>query len=144
MSLMSRTRSYTFKDSKGEIHVLSLQEAAKLVPHDEAIRKRFDEIVDNTKNIRRKKDGFEPGIQPNTGLYAGGPLEYQKQLKDLGLVEIGYDYVPQESKGDYNYCRTDEFVQSCLEAGIELSGTEIEAIKSGDYYKDSEPLKVSE
>jgi hypothetical protein len=134
---MPRSRSYTFKDSQGELHVMTLQEAAMRID-DIAIRARFNEIIANSKNVRRKKDGFEPGVQPNTGMYAGGRMEYQKQLKDLGLVEIGYDYIPQESVGDYNFCQTEEFIQTCLDSGIDLSGNEQEAIKTGEYFKSVE------
>lgn len=83
-----------------------------------------------------KKDGFEPGWQENIQAYAGGRQEYDRLLKEQGLVELGYDYVPQESVGDYNACATPEFIEACLEAGIDLSGNEQEAIKSGEYFKD--------
>ena len=130
-------RSYIFKDSHGEIRMMTLQEAIKYFD-DAAIKNRFEEIILNNKNKRRKKDGFEPGYQENTGLYAGGRLEYERQLKELGLVEVGYDYVPQESVGEHNFCQTDEFIHACLEEGIELSGNEQEAIKSGEYFKSIE------
>lgn len=133
---MTTSRSYTFKDSTGDIHVLTLQEAAKKI-NDPAIKKRFDEIILNSQNKRRRKDGFIPGFQENTGRYAGGREEYNKQLKEMGLVEIGYDYVPQESVGEHNFCQTDEFIETCLENGIELSGNEQEAIRSGDYFKEA-------
>lgn len=116
---------------------MSLFEASQKL-EDPAIKKRFDEILLNSQNKRRKKDGFEPGFQENTGRYAGGRMEYEKQLKEMGLVEIGYDYVPQESKGEHNFCQSDEFVQTCLESGIELSGNEVDAIKSGEFYKSVE------
>lgn len=132
---MSRSRSYTFRDSNNEVLVMTLQEASQKID-DPAIKARFDEIIANSKNIRRKKDGFEPGYQANTGRYAGGRLEYEKQLKEMGLVEVGYDYVPQESIGEHNFCHTEEFIQTCVENGVELSGQEQEAIKSGEYFKD--------
>lgn len=103
---------------------------------DPAIKEKFDNIILNSKNKRMKKDGFEPGWQENIQAYAGGRLEYNKLLKERGLVEIGYDYVPQESKGNLNYCHSQEFVDECLGQGIELSGNEIEAIKSGEYFKE--------
>lgn len=134
---MSTSRSYTFRDSNNAIHVMTLQEASQKL-EDSAIKARFDEILVNSKNKRRQKDGFEPGFQENTGRYAGGRKEYEAQLKEMGLVEIGYDYVPQESRGDQNFCQSDEFVQTCLDNGIELSGNEQDAIKSGDYFKGIE------
>jgi hypothetical protein len=132
---MTRSRSYTFKTQDGDIKVLTLQEAARHI-HDPEIKRRFNEIILNSKNVRRKKDGFTPGWQENIQAYAGGPREYARMLKERGLVEIGYDYVPQESDGGYDFCQTEEFVQACFENGVELTGNEIEAIKSGDYFKD--------
>lgn len=129
-------RYYTITDSQGAVHVLTLHEMSQKIQGDEAIKKRFEEILLNSANKRRKKDGFEPGFQPNTNRYAGGRLEYEKQLKEMGLVEIGYDYVPQASEGGVNPCHSEEFVKACIETGVELSGQEAEAIKSGGYFKD--------
>ena len=113
-----RERYYSFKTSDGSHEVLTLAQAATLT--DPLIKLRLDEIRMNIANVKRKHDGFEPGIQANTGMYAGGRLEYNRQLKELGLVEIGNDYTPKDSNGDYNYCQSDTFVESCIEAGIEL------------------------
>lgn len=132
---MSRTRSYPFKTKDGEIKIMTLQEAVAHL-EDPAIKSKFDEILLNSKNVRRKKDGFTPGWQENIQAHAGGPQEYARLLKEKGLVEIGYDYVPQESDGGYNYCQTNDFVEACIEEGIDLSGNEIKAIKSGDYFKE--------
>lgn len=132
---MSRTRSYPFKTSSGEVKIMTLQEAVAFL-EDPAIKEKFENILQNSKNIRRKKDGFTPGWQENINAYAGGPQEYARILKEKGLVEIGYDYVPQESHGGYNYCQTNDFVEACIEQGIDLSGNEIDAIKSGEYFKE--------
>jgi hypothetical protein len=129
------SRSYIFKNSKGETEIMSLMDASKKLD-DPEIRKRFDEICLNQKNKRMKKDGFEPGWQANINAYAGGRQEYNKLLKERGLVEIGYDYVPQESEGNYDYCRSDEFINNCIDNGVSLSDNEREAIKSGDFFKD--------
>lgn len=129
-------RSYIFKRDSGQVEVMSLQDAVKRLSEPD-IKKRFEEILLNNQNKRRKKDGFEPGWQENIQAYAGGRMEYDKILKEKGLTEVGYDYVPQESTGDYNFCQTQEFVDACLDSGIELSGNEIDAIKSGDYFKDT-------
>lgn len=120
--------------SDGSFEMLTIDQARG--HNDPQVPERLRELGYNLRNKRRKKDGFEPGIQPNTGKYAGGRLEYEKQLKEMGLVEIGYDYIPQESKPDYNPCATEEFAKACLEEGVELTGNEIEAIKSGEYFKD--------
>lgn len=128
-----RARYYTFNLPSG-IKLLTIEEARLM--SDPLVKERLNEIIGNLSNRKRVKDGFEPGIQLNTGKYAGGKLEYQKQLKEMGLVEIGYDYIPTESTPDYNPCATESFVQSCLEEGVDLTGNEIEAIKTGEYFKD--------
>lgn len=114
---------------------MTLQEAVALL-EDPVIKSRFDEILLNSQNVRRKKDGFTPGWQENIQAYAGGRQEYAKILKEKGLVEIGNDYIPQESTLNHNYCHTEEFVKDCLDQGIDLTGNEIDAIKSGEYFKN--------
>lgn len=131
------SRSFIFKRDSGQVEVMTLQEAARKISEPD-IKRRFEEILSNLQNKRMKKDGFTPGWQENINAYAGGREEYNRLLKEQGLVEIGYDYTPEESKGEYNYCQTEEFVQACLEQGIDLSGNEVEAIKSGEMYKSVE------
>lgn len=125
---------YVFKLSDGKIEMLTLQEAS--THKDPAVKPRMGEIIYNLQNARRKKDGFQPGWQENINEYCGDRRQYNEALKRQGLVEIGNDYIPSASKEEYNYCHTDEFVQSCIESGVELSGNEVDAIKSGEYFKD--------
>ncbi|MGE3608016.1 MAG: hypothetical protein AB7I27_00410 [Bacteriovoracaceae bacterium] len=131
------SRSYTFKRDSGDVEIMTLLEASTKI-HEPDIKRRFEEIILNSQNKRRKKDGFTPGWQENINAYAGGRMEYDRLLKERGLVELGNDYIPQEAKGDYNFCQTEEFIQTCLEEGIDLSGNEIDAIKSGEYFKNIE------
>lgn len=127
-------RLYTFNLSDGSIKVLTIDEALKI--QDPLIKRRIEEIIQNSKQKRMVKDGFQAGYQENIQAYVGGRREYDKALRDRGLVEIGKDYVPKEAQIDYNPCASDEFVQGALEAGVHLSGNEQEAIKSGEYFKD--------
>lgn len=129
-----RERYFSFKTSDGEVKILSIKDAQK--ESDPAIKRRILEIIENSQNIRRKKDGFQPGWQENINEYCGDRRQYNEALKRQGLVEIGNDYIPSASKEEYNYCHTDEFVQSCIDSGVELSGNEVDAIKSGEYFKD--------
>lgn len=130
------SRSYTFKRDDGSIEVMSLSEASKKY-HEPDIKRRFDEIIENSKNRRMVKDGFTPGWQENINAYAGGRMEYDKMLKERGLVEIGREYVPSEKKDVIvSPCANEEFVRACIDNGIELSDTEADAIKSGEYFKE--------
>lgn len=131
-----RERLYTFTLSDGSVQVLTLQDALK-IQDDQSVKKRIDQIVENSRNKRMKKDGFTPGWQENIQAYCGGRREYDRALKERGLVELGYDYVPQEStRDDLSPCANEEFVQAAIEAGVDISGNEAEAIKSGEYFKD--------
>lgn len=121
----------------GKFESMTFEEAFKLDIPD--IREQINQILDRLKNRRRVKDGFTPGWQENIGEYAGGPREYQRLLKEKGLVEIGYDYVPRESTLNINPCANEEFVKAAFEAGVQLTGSEVEAIKSGEYFKSDTP-----
>lgn len=128
-------RLYCFKIN-GEIMYLSIKDAVTLYKDDTA--SRVQEIIQNSKNKRMSKDGFEPGWQENIQAYAGGRLEYDRMLKERGLVEIGKDTeCIRESTETGGACRSDEFIKSALEIGVDLTGNEIEAIKSGDYFDAS-------
>lgn len=124
-------RLYKFKMADGSIEFLTIEQAKlKGVPDFE---KRFDEIVLNSKNKRMNRDGFEPGWQENIQAYAGGRKEYEKLLKERGLVEIGYDYTPEDStsvKGAQGI----DFALHAKELGIELNEQEIDAIADGSYF----------
>jgi hypothetical protein len=51
---MSRSRSYPFRTSSGDVKIMTLQEAVSHL-EDPEIKKKFDSILINSKNIRRKK-----------------------------------------------------------------------------------------
>lgn len=102
----------------------------------ELIEQRVREIISNSKNKKRKKDGFEPGWQENIREYVGGRREYEQRLKEKGLVEIGYDYIPKDTSGSKNPCATKEFALAVKEVFKDTSDQEIEAIASGEYFND--------
>jgi hypothetical protein len=129
-----RNRYYYFTFSNGESKMLTLSEAKEA--NDELVKKRIEDIIQSFSTKRMKKDGFEPGWQPNINAYAGGRQEYSRLLKERGLVEIGYDYIPQEDVRDHSPCSTKEFIDTAVESGVELSDNEKDAILSGEYFKD--------
>lgn len=110
---------------------------AKNNPQDyDFIKNRVDQIIENFKGRRRVRDGFQAGFQENINEYAGGRREYDKLLKEKGLVEIGKDYIPKESNPGINPCANEEFALSAKELGFIDSDREVEAIKSGEYFKN--------
>jgi hypothetical protein len=128
------TKFYSFKTSDGKIEILTYQQASKL--NDPLIKKRMEEIKDNTSNVKRVRDGFQSGWQENIGENCGDRKQYDNALKARGLVEIGKDYVPNGERNEISPCANEEFVQECLNQGVKLTGEEQSAIVSGDFFKD--------
>lgn len=107
------------------------------------MNQRADEIVDHIKSKnkpKRKKDGFTPGWQENIRMHITCPHQYRRALKELGLVEIGNDYIPQETTKTSNPFANENLIKEAVKSGIYLSGNEIEALKSGEYFKDVKPV----
>jgi hypothetical protein len=137
-----RNRYYTFKKSNGEVLLLTIEQALEL-KQDEEISKRLREIRANTTNVRRLKDGFEAGYQPNINRFCSSRGEYDRTLKEMGLTEIGKERIPTQSEGTLNPCANEEFVKHCHEIGVDLSGQEEKAILSGEYF-DSSKCEIEE
>jgi hypothetical protein len=127
------SRFYTFHIN-GNVEVMTLFEASQRTEPE--IISRVGQIKESNANKKRVKDGFEPGWQENIQAYCGDRKQYNDALRERGLVEIGKDYVPQDSTASGTYCRSEEFAQAIMEQGVELSGNEVEAIKSGEYFKE--------
>lgn len=126
---------YSFKVN-GESELLSLAEAS-IINTDE-VRLRLEEIQRNKANKRMTKDGFTPGWQENIQAYAGGRLEYDKMLRERGLVEIGYEKGPMDSTTEENYFANDAMIKAVIDMGIDLSGQEIDALKDGSMLSSTE------
>lgn len=131
---MSRKKYYAFTLNTGEIKLYTLEEAINL--KDPTLVNRIKEIIANSKVKRMKHDGFTPGYQENIKAYAGGRLEYNRLLKEKGLQEIGYDYIPKDSTRDISPCANPEFAKLVKEVVPDTSDNEVEAIKTGDFFKD--------
>lgn len=100
---------------------------------------RCDEIVADIRDRNKKKrhkDGFVPGWQENIRMYITCPHQYRRALKEQGLVELGYDVEFKDSTKESNPFENEEMIKAAIESGIYLSGREIDALKSGDYFKD--------
>jgi hypothetical protein len=129
---MARATYYTF-NLNGDIKLMTMEEASKYPE----LTDRIKQIIEAHKAKRMTKDGFEPGYQPNLGEYVGGRLEYNKKLKEKGLVEIGYDYIPKESCPNISPLQGEEMAKAVKEIVPELSDNEVEAIKTGEYFNES-------
>ncbi len=128
------SRSYIFKMPDGSVEMMTIEEAKQLNSIDVELRIR--EIYQNSKNKRMIKDGFEPGVQDNINEYCGSYGEYARRIKELGLVEIGYEAVPKDTTVTTDVSASLEFALSCREEGIDLTDCEVEALASGEMLKD--------
>lgn len=130
-------KKYKFKLVTGEEVDLTLEEAKLLDDPDVKFQIKCELYLGMKAKpfIRRKKDGFTPGWQENIKAYAGGRLEYNKLLKEKGLVEIGYDYIPTEHKVTKSLCANEEFAMMAKEVVPDLSDNEVEAIKTGELFE---------
>lgn len=105
--------------------------------------KRADEIADHFKSKNKrvhKKDGFVPGWQENIRMYITCPYKYRQALKDLGLVELGNEFELKDSTTTENYFKNDEMIKAAIDSGIYLSGREIDALKSGEFFEGVKPV----
>lgn len=132
---------FEFTLPDGSKHMLTIHHARSFgCKH---MNRRADEIIDAMKSKKKgqhKKDGFVPGWQENIRMYITCPHQYRRALKDLGLVEIGNDYIPQDETRVSNPFNNDALIKQAIDSGIYLSGREIDALKSGEYFKDVKPV----
>ena len=98
---------------------------------------KCDEILADKKRQKdklKRRDGFVPGWQPNINKYITCPVQYQRALKDMGLVEIGNERLVHEAPSFNPF--TQEVVKEAISMGVDLSDREIDALESGEYFKD--------
>lgn len=79
---------------------------------------------------KRVKDGFVPGFQRNIRKYCRTYTEYKQELKRMGLIEIGYEELPEDDGPQIHYW-TPDIVKKVIQHGVQLSGREIEALEAG-------------
>lgn len=132
---------FEFTLPDGSKHMLTIHHARSF--GCKVMSKRADEIVDSFKSknkTKHKKDGFVPGWQENIRMHITCPYQYRRALKDLGLIEIGNDYIPQDNTKTSNPFENEELIKAAIKSGIYLSGNEIDALKSGEYFKGVKPV----
>lgn len=127
--------SFDFKIPTGQRVKLTIPQARSFGCVE--MNKRCDEIVaELKKNKAHKKDSFVPGWQENIRMYITCPFQYRRALKDLGLIEIGYDYIPQQKEVSTNVFTPEMVEHAVRELKIDLSGSEIDAMESGEFFKE--------
>lgn len=125
--MRKRWVTYEFSDGSIKSFPLGSDEAhdyARL--HDLQIRvdgaRKYRE-ANRTK--RRRKDGFQPGWQPQLGREVNSRREYDQILKEEGLIEVGNE-TPEfqtHTKTEPTYF-SDENLRDFYQSGAEISGNE--------------------
>lgn len=126
-------RLYMFKVN-GEPKWMNIQEA--ILMQSEEVNARIKQIIENSKTKRMRHDAFEPGYQQNIEMHVTCPAEYQRVLKEKGLVEVGYDVNFREHDATETGLANKELIPAIQELGIDLSDNEIDGLMSGELLKD--------
>ena len=133
---MARTVMYTFKLNDGSVKIMTRSEAEKEIINHPEIEQRLNEILRNTTNIRRVRDGFQAGFQPALGEVVTCPGKYREILKERNLVEIGNEKPTQFNPDMKNYI-DGEIIKQAIDSGANISGQEAAALESGTYKSEA-------
>ena len=80
------------------------------------------------KSHRRINDGFKPGFQRNIMKHCETYAEYKAHLKAMGLIELGYEDIPEGEETERSYWN-DKTLKKAHDRGFRVSGREAEALK---------------
>lgn len=101
---MAVTRYFYFEFSNGESLVVDNPAKAYSHAKDNNLKITKDGYERFMKApVIMTKDGFKSGWNPGLGEYVGGKIDYERKLKQKGLVEVGKEAISktQERKTDY-------------------------------------------
>jgi hypothetical protein len=73
-------------------------------------------------NSHSRGDGFKPGFHPALGMEIRSNEQYQRVLKEKGMVEVGNERQRDTVKKKTNF--TEEVIKDAVAAGAEISGNE--------------------
>lgn len=82
------------------------------------------------RSLQTVKDGFVPGYQRNIAKHCETYSEYKAHLKRMGLVELGYEDLPEQEETHINYW-SDDILKKVYDSGVYISGREAEALAAG-------------
>jgi len=102
-------RFYKFQFSDKTTHFFSQNEACTYA-NDNNVEVIYDGADKHYRSPKtRIRDGFQSGVNPGIGKYAGGPRELARKAKDMGLVEVGNEKIQATEKKtsyfDHNTCK---------------------------------------
>ena len=85
-------------------------------------------VIRSSQKIR---DGFTPGYQKNIRKHCWTYKGYQDELKKMGLVEMGYDELPEGEDRGTKYWTPDMLKKLYQITGQKYSDNELDAIGDG-------------
>lgn len=97
------------------------------------------------KSNQQIKDGFVPGFQRSIRKYCNTYSEYKYHLKQMGLVEMGYEDIEEDKDGNIVKYWTDDMLKKVYDHGFKFSDREADALKKGYTMEDGlDPSKANE
>jgi hypothetical protein len=126
---MSKLFTYRFADGS-EIETSDMTNAfmSELVEmHGKCIYNGFRDQLESLHLLRAnshkaKTDGFQPGWHPGLNMEIRTNEQYQKVLKERGMVEVGNE--KQNHKKKETKVFTEEIIKEAVGMGAEISGQE--------------------
>lgn len=85
---------------------------------------------------RMARDGFKPGFQRNIMKHCATYAEYKAWLKRMGLVELGYEEIPDFKPDERLNIWDREMIKLLESKGLKLSDREIKALQEGKLLDD--------
>ena len=84
------------------------------------------------KSHRNVKDTFVEGYQRNIGKYCATYGAYKKELREMGLIEIGYEEMKAQPEDEnFKDYWDDEMLKEIYEDGVSFDGELIKGLQSG-------------
>lgn len=81
------------------------------------------------KSNKTVDDGFKPGFQRNIRKHCSTYAEYKAHLKNMGLIEIGYDDLPPQKETLTNYFDDDMMRKLYSRYGISLDSRKVDHLQ---------------
>lgn len=133
-NVMSKLFRYAFADgSEIETAEMTSTFMRELVEqHGECIFNGFRDQLESISLLRanshkKKTDGFQPGWHPALGMEIRTNEQYQRVLKEKGMVEVGNEKL-KDKGGGFKPDVGKIVVEEAQKLGVSLSGNEIEKI----------------
>jgi hypothetical protein len=82
-------------------------------------------------NSHSSGDGFKPGYQPALGIHVSSHEQFQSELKQRGLVEVGREKQSDAPKVKSSVF-TEDVIKEAVAMGADISGRQADALVKGE------------